>query len=216
MQGSTSPAKKGLPSHSPPGHVTRSRTRPTARRASALAGSRPRSRSSHRTCIVEFHPRFHAAPPHRPSAAWRVSSCAPTPSLATLARSAATSSAGASVRSRITCQRIDGSASSSQSTTVTALPPAVGRTGLLAFYHRIGRTLRPPGYPSALTYGSSRCRSPPSPPTPAAFSYVLYDTRHPPGGRGEPVSMARDDAHRDGGIAGVGLGHGDPRPDQDV
>src|SRR5918912_1780634 len=214
MQGSTSPAKKGLPSHSPPCHVTRSRTRPTARRACALAGSIPRWRSSHRTCIVEFHPRFHAAPPHRPSAAWRASSCAPAPSLATLARSAATSSAGASVRSRITCQRIDGSESSSQSTTVTDHPPAVGRTGLLAFCHRIGRTLRPPGYPSALTYGSSRSRSPRSPPTPAAFSYVLYETRQPPGGRGEPVSIARDDAHRDGGIAGVGLGHGDPRPDQ--
>src|SRR5919198_4930619 len=134
MHGSTSPAKKGLSSHSrgpEPCHVTWSRTRPTARRASTLAGSSPRWRSSHRTCIVEFHPRFHAAPPHRPSAAWRASSRAPTPSLATLARSAATSSAGVSVKSRITCQRIDGSESSSQSTTVTGLPPAV-RTGLLA------------------------------------------------------------------------------------
>ena len=35
----------------------------------SLAGSRPMSRSSIRTCIVEFQPRFHAAPPHRPSAA---------------------------------------------------------------------------------------------------------------------------------------------------
>ena len=63
---------------------------------------------------MESHPRFHAAPPHRPSGAWRASSRAPAPSVATLARSAATSSAGASVRSRITCQRIEGSESSSQ------------------------------------------------------------------------------------------------------
>jgi hypothetical protein len=63
---------------------------------------------------VESHPRFHAAPPHRPSGAWRASSRAPAPSVATLARSAAILSAGASVRSRITCQRIEGSESSSQ------------------------------------------------------------------------------------------------------
>jgi hypothetical protein len=49
---------------------------------------------------------------------------APTPSVATRARSAATSPAGASVRSRMTCQRIDGSESSSQSVTVRDLPPA--------------------------------------------------------------------------------------------
>src|SRR5439155_984262 len=117
MHGSTSPVKKGLPSAScgpHPCHVTRSRTRPTARRASSLAGSRPISRRSDRTCIVESHPRFHAAPPHRPSGAWRASSRAPAPSVATLARSAPTSPAGASVRSRNTCQRIEGSESSSQ------------------------------------------------------------------------------------------------------
>src|SRR5262249_49392079 len=45
------------------------------------------------------------------------------PSVATRARSPATSSSGAPVRSRITCQRTDGSASSSQSTTVTDRPP---------------------------------------------------------------------------------------------
>ncbi|MDB5056977.1 MAG: hypothetical protein JWO59_449, partial [Chloroflexi bacterium] len=50
----------------------------------------------------------------------------------------------------------DGSESSSQSTTVTDLPPAAGRTGLPACCHRIGRTLRPSGYPRTLTYGSSR------------------------------------------------------------
>jgi hypothetical protein len=122
MHGSTSPAKKGAPSKSQPCHVpsqshprhlTRSRTRPTARRASSLAGSRPSSRSSERTCIVESHPRFHAAPAHAPSAPWRASNRAPQPSVATLARSAATWSAGAPTRSRITCQRIEGSESSS-------------------------------------------------------------------------------------------------------
>src|SRR5262245_42976793 len=122
MHGSTSPAKKGLPvqshprqvpSQSHPRHLTRSRTTPTDRRASSLAGSRPSSRSSDRTCIVESHPRFHATPAHAPSAPCRASSRAPAPSVATRARSAATSSAGAPVRSRITCQRIEGSESSS-------------------------------------------------------------------------------------------------------
>src|SRR6185436_5370558 len=75
------------------------------------------SRSNIRTCMVEFHPRFHAAPPHCPSAAWRASSCAPTPWVATFARSAAISCAGALVRSRITCQRIEGSESSSHGMT---------------------------------------------------------------------------------------------------
>ncbi len=112
MQGSTSPAKKGLPSHSHhPCQATRLRTRPTARHVSPLAGSRPRTRSSLRTCIVESHPWLHAAPPHRPSAPCGAISRAP--SVATLARSAATSCAGAAVRSRITCQRIEGSESSS-------------------------------------------------------------------------------------------------------
>ncbi len=69
---------------------TRSRTRPSARRAASPAGSRPISRSSVSTCIVESHPRFQAAPPHRLSGAWRASSRAPAPSVATLARSAAT------------------------------------------------------------------------------------------------------------------------------
>ena len=49
--------------------------------------------------------------------AWSASSRAPQPSVATRARSAAMTSAGSSVRSRITCQRIEGSASSSQSMT---------------------------------------------------------------------------------------------------
>src|SRR5215510_1079580 len=137
IQGSTSPAKKGLPSHScgpQPFQVTRSRTRPPARRAWSLAGSRPRSRSSIRTCIVEFHPRFHAAPPHRPSVPWRASSLAPTPSVATRTRSAATSSAGAPVRSRITCQRIEGSESSSHPTTDLFGSWTCRSGGLVAIY----------------------------------------------------------------------------------
>src|SRR5882762_9867347 len=126
MQGSSSPAKKGLPAHSggpQPCQVTRSRTRPTARRAWSLAGSRPMSRSSIRTCMVEFHPRFHAAPPHRPSAHWRASSRAP---------SAATSSAGAPIRSRITCQRIEGSESSSHRMTELCSFGACRLGGLVA------------------------------------------------------------------------------------
>jgi len=66
---------------------------------------------------VESQPRFHAAPAHEPSGAWRASSCAPQPSCATRACSAATSSSGASVRSRITCQRIAGSESNSHAFT---------------------------------------------------------------------------------------------------
>ena len=58
-----------------------------------------------------------ASRPHRPSSPWRASSRAPQPSVATLARSAATASAGSPVRSRITCHRIDGSESSSHSMT---------------------------------------------------------------------------------------------------
>jgi hypothetical protein len=145
MHGSTSPSKKALPSHSCgplPLHVTRSRTRPTTRQAWSIAGSRPRSRSNMRTCIVESHPRFHATPPHRPSSAWRASSRAPRPSVATRARSPATSLAGAPVRSLITCHRIDGSESSSQSMTVTELPPAFGRIVLSALCSHLIRGWR--------------------------------------------------------------------------
>src|SRR5882762_9088664 len=136
MHGSTSPAKKDSPSCS---HWTCSRTRLTARRASALAGSRPKCLSSIRLHDVEVHsgnrvPRrcggndcHHfspasvlnvGAPPSKwPSSRWRASTLAPQPSLAMRARSAATSCAGASVRSRMTCQRIAGSESSSHSAT---------------------------------------------------------------------------------------------------
>src|SRR5437899_1012040 len=136
MHGSTSPAKKGSPSCS---HWTCSRTRRTARRVSALAGSRPNCLSSIRLHAVEVHSgnrvprlcggneRHHfspasvlnvGVPPSQwPSSRWRASNLAPQPSLAMRARSAATSSEGASIRSRITCQRIAGSESSNQSTT---------------------------------------------------------------------------------------------------
>src|SRR6266568_4502026 len=60
----------------------------------------------------------HAPPAHWPSSPCRSSSLAPHPSLATLARSAATTSSGSLVRSRITCQRIEGSESNNHSTTV--------------------------------------------------------------------------------------------------
>ena len=67
-----------------------------------------------------------APSPQLPSALCSASTWAPQPSVATLARSAATTSAGASVRSRMTCHRIAGSASSSQSTTV--IPGTSGST----------------------------------------------------------------------------------------
>src|SRR2546426_8258983 len=61
----------------------------------------------------------HAPSAHWPSSPCKSKSLAPHPSLAVLARSAATCSCGASVRSRMTCQRIAESESNSQSTTVT-------------------------------------------------------------------------------------------------
>src|SRR6266568_1094904 len=102
MHGSTSPAKNGSPSCS---HWTCSRTRRTARRASALAGSRPNCLSSIRLHAVEVHSgnrvprlcggneRHHLSPasvlnvgvpPSQwPSSRWRASNLAPQPSLAT-------------------------------------------------------------------------------------------------------------------------------------
>src|SRR5690348_6093915 len=66
----------------------------------------------------------HAPPAHWPSSPCRSSSLAPHPSPPTLARSAATTSAGSFVRSRITCQRIEGSESNNHSTTVISVPLA--------------------------------------------------------------------------------------------
>src|SRR5712691_177092 len=60
----------------------------------------------------------HAPPAHWPSSLCMSSSLAPHPSPAILARSAATASAGSFVRSRITCQRIEGSESNNHSTTL--------------------------------------------------------------------------------------------------
>ena len=82
-----------------------------------IFGSTPRSRRTTRVGFVPVHSGKFAPPPHDPSGRWASRSRAPKPSRATRARSASTSSAGASVRSRITCQRIEGSPSSSQSIT---------------------------------------------------------------------------------------------------
>src|SRR5260370_34543798 len=67
----------------------------------------------------------HAPPVHWPSSPCRSSNLAPHPSLATLARSAATTLAGSLVTSRITCQRIEGSESNNHSTTVMSVPLAI-------------------------------------------------------------------------------------------
>jgi len=63
--------------------------------------------------MVEFHPRFQAAPPHRPSAPWRARSRAPAPSVGDPRALGRDLVRGAPIRSRITCQRIEGSESSS-------------------------------------------------------------------------------------------------------
>ncbi len=131
MHGSTSPSKNRLSAHgvskSGSRQVTCSRTRPTARRACSLSGSSPNRRRSSRTWNVSVQSCDHGRPPHRPSGAWSASSRAPQPSVAILDRSAAMTSAGSCVRSRITCQRIAGSESSSQSMTVMSLPRSRAR-----------------------------------------------------------------------------------------
>src|SRR5216683_3845024 len=137
MQGSTSPAKKGSPSCS---HSTCSRTRRTARCASAPVGSSPNARNNMRLHAVEVHSgksvpclsggrdSHHLMASAEvslagvllsqwPSCLCRASNRAPQPSVATRARSAATLSSGVSIRSRMTCQRIAGSESINQSRT---------------------------------------------------------------------------------------------------
>src|SRR6266508_136086 len=121
MQGSTSPEKNGSSSCS---HLLFSRTRVTARRAGSLSGSRPISRRSDSVQAVEVHARMYVLWPHWPFGAWKARSRAPQPSEATLERSAATTSSGSSVRSRMTCQRIEGSESNNHSTTVMSAPRA--------------------------------------------------------------------------------------------
>src|SRR6266571_5565822 len=67
----------------------------------------------------------HTPPAHWPSSPCRSSNLAPHPSLATLARSAATTLAGSLVRSRITCHRIEGSESNNHSTKGMSAPLAI-------------------------------------------------------------------------------------------
>ena len=129
MHGSTSPSKNGRSSYS---QRQFSLTCATARRTRSLSGSTPKVAQQGerglrggpglaRLFWAPSRPRGKSAPPaHWPSSPCRASSRAPHPSVATRARSAATTSAGASVRSRSTCQRMAGSESSSQSSTVTA------------------------------------------------------------------------------------------------
>ena len=116
MHGSTSPPKKGRSSYS---QWALSSTSAIARLASSLDGSSPSSRRSRSVNVVEVHSGMYVPPPHLPSVACSARSRAPHPSVATFARSATTSSPGASTRSRMTCQRIAGSESSNQSITFT-------------------------------------------------------------------------------------------------
>src|SRR6267143_4681459 len=122
MHGSTSPEKKAWPACS---HLLLSQTRAMARRASSLAGSTPMYHSKYNVFIVEVHSGKQVPPPHWPSDPWRASRRAPHPFLAIFDRSAATTSPGSSVRSRITCQRIEGSESNNHSTTVMSVPLAI-------------------------------------------------------------------------------------------
>src|SRR6266852_5023373 len=147
IQGSTSPLKNGCPACS---QRQWSLTSATARRTRSHHGSTPRSRSSTRLYAVAVQgwdassdgdsvvslsfwwagsPRADsplragksAPPSHWPSSPCKASSPAPQPSMATRARSAATTSVGASTRSRNACQRMEGSESSIQSSTATGL-----------------------------------------------------------------------------------------------
>src|SRR5215208_5348419 len=93
-------------------HVTFARTRPTARLACSLAGSSPMSCNNNNVRRVG-HSGKRGSPGQVPSSDCAARSAAPQPSVAILARSAAISSSDASVKSRIACQRIEGSESSS-------------------------------------------------------------------------------------------------------
>ena len=124
MHGSTSPLKNGWPACS---QRQCSRTCATARRTSS-SGGRHRSRAGARDCRpwrsrAGLRSRRSPAPAREtmhlpPTGRLRLARPAaghPNLRFATRARSAATISAGASARSRNTCQRIAGSDSSSQS-----------------------------------------------------------------------------------------------------
>ena len=126
MHGSTSPSKYRCPACS---QRPFSATSAIARRADSDAGSSPRICSVCSVCIVAVHgwPGFvarvgrreaGAAGPQPVGVLEREQAGAPALVLHA-ARSAATSSGEASVRSRSTCQRMAGSPSSSQSITFT-------------------------------------------------------------------------------------------------
>src|SRR5688572_12749023 len=116
MHGSDSPSKNGeSPCQGP--HVTPARTRAMAARARSLAGSIPRSLRKSSVYRFDHQSGVLMPSPQCPSGCCCASNRGPQPSNATRERSAAMTAAGVSVRSRKTCQRIDGSASSSHSTT---------------------------------------------------------------------------------------------------
>ena len=113
MHGSTSPSKNGFaPNDS-------SHRKPASRRAIAdmTAGSLPSTPAARRSCIMKSvgNQSGSSARCHAPSAPWQARTSAPIPACGTRARSAAIVAADASVRSRIACQRMAGSESSSQS-----------------------------------------------------------------------------------------------------
>src|SRR6266568_1908781 len=133
MHGSTSPLKNGWPACS---QRQCSRTCATARRTLSERGSTPKSCRLTRLYAVAVQGwplgssllpdvalrAGNSAPPsHWPSSPCKASSRAPHPSMATRARSAATTSVGASTRSRNACHRMEGSESSSQSSTAMGL-----------------------------------------------------------------------------------------------
>src|SRR3954451_15469594 len=141
MHSSTSPSQKGWP---PSSQRELAPISVTARRAGAEEGSRPNSRSCDSENDVAVHgwptwchsraskSRGMKAPPaHCPSSSSQASSRAPQPSVPTLARSALHCASGTSSRSRSTCQRIDGSESSSQSITEpeSAMPARLPTAG---------------------------------------------------------------------------------------
>src|SRR6266850_3912181 len=137
MQGSTSPSKNGrLPNSGP--QVTLSRTRPTAFRARSLVGSSPKPRRSSRVNRLDRQCGVAMSSPQLPSGRCWPRSWAPHPSEATRDRSAATTSAGSPVRSRITCQRIEGSESSSHCMIRSVIESAARSTPLLVHRAHLG------------------------------------------------------------------------------
>ena len=116
MHGSTSPSKNDLDGMS---RNSSSHWKPASRRATALstAGSVRSTPVARSRSIVKRVGSHTGAPArcHEPSDPWRARISAPTPSRGTRERSAATAAGEAPVRSRIACQLIAGSESSSQS-----------------------------------------------------------------------------------------------------